>query len=270
MSMKKIMNWVLAAILICGVTVFTACTNEDNPATPDLNVAEKIIGKWITAEWGGNLTPTNLKTIYTFVSTTKAYVSTSITEVTETGTYWNDKLETDVVISGNKVTITNHPNENTMVVEELTVSAIDDKKLTANHKVKYVVDGNVLFSNEDVVCYDKLTTDYSADLVGTWEGHCTSEGSVFDDGQEHRWQYNADGTYVYYIKDGDNWVPGDNTLNEYFVDGNLLCSRWIDQGQENREWWEINIDGDKMNWTALRQKEDGSTFTATFKMKKVQ
>ena len=30
--MKKIMNWVLAAILICGACVFTSCSsNEDNP-----------------------------------------------------------------------------------------------------------------------------------------------------------------------------------------------------------------------------------------------
>lgn len=31
----------------------------------------------------------------------------------------------------------------------------------------------------------------------------------------------------------------------------------------------ITIADGKMNWTALRQNEDGSTFTATFEMKKV-
>jgi hypothetical protein len=60
-----------------------------------------------------------------------------------------------------------------------------------------------------------------------------------------------------------------NTLNEYFVDGTLLCTRWIDNGQENREWWEITIDGTRMHWTALRQNPDGTTFTATFEMEKV-
>jgi hypothetical protein len=94
---------------------------------------------------------------------------------------------------------------------------------------------------------------------------------VFDDGQEHRWEYKADGTYVYYVKDGNNWVPyATNTLNEYFVDGNLLCTRWIDNGVENREWWEITIADGKMNWTALRQNEDGTTFTATFEMERVE
>jgi hypothetical protein len=46
--------------------------------------------------------------------------------------------------------------------------------------------------------------------------------------------------------------------------------RWIDNDVEYREWWEIAIDGDTMNWTALRQKEDGRTFTATFSMTKVE
>ena len=41
-------------------------------------------------------------------------------------------------------------------------------------------------------------------------------------------------------------------------------------GAENREWWEISIDGNKMNWSALREDEDGKTFTATFEMTKVQ
>ena len=59
-------------------------------------------------------------------------------------------------------------------------------------------------------------------------------------------------------------------MNEYFVAGNLLCARWMENGQENREWWEITIDGDKMNWTALREGEDGKTFTATFEMDRVE
>ena len=44
--MKKIMHWMLAAILICGASVFTACTsdNSDNPINNSL--AQKIQGKF--------------------------------------------------------------------------------------------------------------------------------------------------------------------------------------------------------------------------------
>ena len=72
------------------------------------------------------------------------------------------------------------------------------------------------------------------------------------------------------MKDGDDWVPSKNTLNEYFVTGKLLCTRWMEGDEEYREWWEVFIDGDKMNWTALREDEDGKTFTAAFEMTKVE
>ena len=60
----------------------------------------------------------------------------------------------------------------------------------------------------------------------------------------------------------------------YFVDGTLLCTRWRNTGDnevEHREWWEIaSIENGVMNWTALRQRDDGSTYTTTFSMTKVQ
>ena len=237
----------------------------------DLKVSEKIIGKWIFVERNGEPTPSNKKRVYNFVSSTKAYISASDGMGPVASLNWLDKTEADVTFWGNKVTLTVQNDEHTTMVDEYTVTAINDFEIIANLKVTSKVDGNVVFSNDGTMRFEKVTADYKADIVGTWQGHCTSEGSVFDDGQEHRWQYKADGTYVYYVKDGDNWVPYEgNTLNEYFVDGNLLCTRWIDLGQENREWWEITINGNKMNWTALREKEDGTTFTATFEMTKVE
>ena len=124
---------------------------------------------------------------------------------------------------------------------------------------------------ENGIRFVKITANYRAAILGTWQGHCTSEGSVFDDGEEHRWEYRADGTYVYDRRDGTAWVPYGDDFAEYFVDGNLLCTRWRNSGEEteNREWWEITIDGTQMHWTALRQNPDGTTFTATFEMSKV-
>ena len=150
---------------------------------------------------------------------------------------------------------------------------MDDTEFTANRKVSVTVDGTKEKVSENILCLKKLARDYSETILGTWEGHVTnSEGSEYDDGKVHRWEYKADGTYVYYEKDGDDWVPyKGNTLNEYFVDGVLLCTRWIDNDVENREWWEIaSIKDGVMKWKALRQKEDGSTYTATFEMKKVE
>ena len=67
----------LAAILICGASVFTSCSdNDDNPA-PQSDIAEKIIGKWMVEELDGQPCPTNLKAVITFLSPTKAYGSLS-------------------------------------------------------------------------------------------------------------------------------------------------------------------------------------------------
>ena len=265
------MQWAIAAALICSASVFTSCTKQDNPVNPADNLAEKIIGKWIVADIDGQPVPTNEKLVYTFVSGTKAFMSASLTAHQEVGTFWSDQIEADVAISGSNVTLTFHPFEYQTGVVEYTVNAINNSELIANRKLTVTVNGKVVISEDQLVRYEKVTADYREAIVGTWEGRCTSENSVFDDGQEHRWQYNADGTYVYYVKDGDSWVPyATATSCEYFVDGNLLCTRWIDNDVEHREWWEITINGDKMNWTALRQKEDGTTFTATFEMKKVE
>ncbi len=237
----------------------------------DLNIPEKIIGKWIVADMNGETAPTNEKTVTTFLSTTKAMVSVSRAEHTSAAVMWNASSEYEASIEGNKVTLTSQFNAMVTLVNEYIVIDINDTEMVCHFKHTTLLNGNAVGIFEQDLRFEKLTTDFSADIIGTWEGRCTSEGSIFDDGQEHRWQYNADGTYVYYVKDGNNWVPyATNTLNEYFVDGNLLCTRWIDLGQENREWWEITIADGKMNWTALRQNEDGTTFTATFEMKKVE
>jgi hypothetical protein len=270
--MNKPMQWVMAATLICGSSVLTSCSNDDNPVDPAENLSEKIIGKWMQFEIDGRLALTNEKSATTFVSDTKAYFSSSKINHSETSQKWNDNREYEVKIDGNKVTLTSKVNENVTLVNEFIISSINETEMNCIYKHVTIRNGKEYVSVESSNrCYKKVTTDYRDAIVGTWEGRCTSEGSVFDDGQEHRWQYNADGTYVYYVKDGNNWVPyATNTLNEYFVDGTLLCTRWIDNGVENREWWEITITDGKMNWTALRQNEDGTTFTATFEMKKVE
>ena len=168
--MKKLLNFMLAAALICGASVFTSCTNDDNPTNPADNLAEMIIGKWMVADMNGQPAPTNDKMVFTFVSTTKAYVSASLNSHPEVGTHWNDRLEADVTIDGNNVTVTTHPDEHKTVVEVYTVTSIDDKEITANRKITVTVDGNVIRSAEDFFRFVKQTADYSEAVLGTWEG----------------------------------------------------------------------------------------------------
>ena len=290
--MKRLLV-LLFVVVLCGSLVLTGCSNagqekEDEDAevkvteaestkteaaeseVTQADIEETIIGSWILAERDGQPALTNEKGLFTFVSPTKAYVSASYNARPEQGSPWVDLLEADVEITDNKVTLTWPVNEDTIIVDEFTVSSITDSENQGDLIVKSVKDGKERILTEEAVSLVKVNDDYSKDILGTWEGRCTSEDSEFDDGQEHRWEYKEDGTYVYYVKDGDNWAPGDDTMNEYFVAGNLLCTRWKEGDAESREWWEISIDGDTMKWTALRQDKDGKTFTPEFEMTKVE
>ena len=261
--MKKLITLILACVLCASFVL--AAQGEVTQA----DIEQGIIGKWMMVERDGKPLLTNIKAVHTFESPAKAYISASVAAQANVTPAWDKLLEMDVAITDNKITLTGHPDDKTTVEHAFTITSITDSEFIAE-KGSRTVDGNIVNPGKEApVRFVKITEDYSDDIIGTWEGRCTSEGSVFDDGQVHRWEYRADGTYVYYVKDGDNWVPGTNTLNEYFVDGVLLCTRWIDNGQENREWWEIRIEDGKMTWTALRANEDGTTYTVTFEMSKV-
>ena len=109
------MNWMLAAILICGASVFTSCSSNDdnpvNPVEPDLNVAEKIIGKWMLAEMDGLPVPTNQKVVQTFLSATKVTESLSRTNYSDDTDKWHTSLEGTCSIEGSTVTMTFLPED---------------------------------------------------------------------------------------------------------------------------------------------------------------
>ena len=286
--MKKIMrstfgrlfnkNWMLAAILICGASVFTSCTNGngDNPVVPvepDLNVAEKIIGKWMVAEMDGLPVPTNQKVVQTFLSATKVTESLSRTNYSDDTDKWHTSLEGTCSIEGSTVTMTFLPEDGVTTTCILNVQSITSTEMVASAKRTTIDNGRTVHELEAKVRMVKVGADYSADIIGMWEGHSTGEeGSEFDDGENHRWEYMTDGSFNYFHKVDGQWQISDDDYANYFVDGNLLCTRWKQtaDSDELREWWEIeSIKDGVMKWTALRMRDDGTTYTATFEMTKV-
>ncbi|MBQ9525075.1 MAG: DUF4595 domain-containing protein [Bacteroidaceae bacterium] len=259
---NKLLQWMLAAILFCGAMVFTSCTNEDNPADPAANLSEKIIGKWVTADIDGQTVLTNSKKAITFVSATKAYISAAFNANPEIGAHWLNKMEVAVAIDGNKVTVTSHPDEHTTTVEELTVTTISGSEFSANRKLTATVDGNIVDTKNEIIRYVKQTADYSEAILGLWECQGITGGETNND-DNARLEFLADGTYNFYRRsDAGVWSLVPRERNEYFVDGNLLCTRWQAEGEEmSYEWWEITSAADgRMQWTALRQQADGTTF----------
>ena len=185
---------------------------------------------------------------------------------------WNDQIETEVVISGNKMTLTYHPYEHTTGVEEYNVTSINDSELIANCKFTLTNDGSVVSSREGTVRYVKQTADYREAILGLWECQELTGIETYNDANA-RLEFFADGTYNYWRKNDNNeWeAVTDREFQNYFVDGTLLATRWKNIGEDElREWWEIaSLADGQMQWTALRQNEDGTTVQQGMKWVKV-
>ena len=241
--MRQLKKWMLAAILICGTSVFMACSsNEDNPAPvpqPDINLAEKIVGKWMVAELNGEACPTNLKTVVTFDSPTKAYGSLSDFYSKS----WNNEVEADVKINGNKMLITAKEDDNTTHVLNVTVSSITDTDMVLSSEWTVLVDGKEAHKEVyEEERWERVTKDYEAAFLGEWEGKVTRDLGDETNDELHRWECNADGTYSFFDLVDNKWVEAPHYLADYFVDGTLLCTRWQDtkNSEELREWWPLH------------------------------
>ena len=270
---KRIL-WMMAAILtLCGSVMLSSCSNDDNHATPDLNLCEKIIGKWVPVDADGHPLLTNVKNVTTFLSATKATVSTSRSEYTSEAVRWNAYREYAVEIDGGKVILTSMVNDLVKLVEEYDISYISSTEMRCDYKHTTFVNGNpVTVAVENGVRFVKTTADYREDILGLWE--CTGLTGIetYNDANA-RLEFLADGTYRYYRKDeGGQWqAVTTREFQDYFVDGTLLATRWKNLGdQELREWWEIeSITNDEMTWKALRQNEEGENVVQRMTWKKV-
>lgn len=265
------------------VSTYHALTKADAALLAELekkcplidNLTEKIKGKWMMAEVNGKPVVTNSKQVLTYESATKFYYSLSISAISDLNV-WVNHCEGRYNANGTTLSqLVKLPNENIQFSQMFNILSVTDDEMQVYAMSETFVDGRSYRLTKDLRERKvRVTHDYSNDIIGTWEGRLTSDQDAYSDNQLHRWEYKADGTFVYYRQDSHGeWVADVNTMAEYFVDGVLLCSRWKNVGDdtEKRESWEIaSIENGVMKWTALRQKEDGSTYTAQFSMTRVK
>ena len=256
--MKTILNWVLAATLICGASVFTSC---NKPAT---DLSDKVQGKWIVADLDGEACPTSFKSVVTFESATKGCYSISeINTMT-----WENRTPAEVTFHEDGFTAIEEDGLFTSVLTA-TVNSITDNEMRLTTEWTFTGGTEVLLHEFYTERWVRVTDDFEQSVIGTWEAQVQNENKQ----QTWRWEFKADGTYVFSLKDGDSWQVFEDEMSEYFVDGSLLCTRWQNtaSSDENRDWWEIeSIQDGKMKWTALRLDEDLTTHTETLELSKVQ
>lgn len=272
--MKKMMNWVMAATLVCGASVFTACTsdNGDNPVAGK-SLAEKIVGKWIHADTDGEAVTTDMKSVYTFTkdggSALKGFYSMSMTE----SGVWTYRQETDLTISGNAITMTSRLADGQQSVVELTDVTVSGDDLRFTAKTTLSKDGQVTATyGPRQERFTRAEADYTEAVLGLWEITFTSDNPEYESSEPYRELYRSDGTASFYDLIDGQWVEEETTYNEYFSDGPLFCFRWQKPGQEGQhENWEIvSCTGSEMVSKAFHRRADGSTCTITAHLKKVE
>ena len=271
--MKKILNWMLAATLVCGASVFTACSSNDNNPVVDNNLTEKIVGKWIHTDTDGEVVTTDMKSVYTFEkdgSALKGFYSMSMTE----SGVWAFNQETDVTLSGNSITLTSQLADGVTSVVELTGVTVSGNDLRFMAKTTLSKDGQVTATyGPRQEHFTKTDADYTRTVIGLWEITFTSDDPEHESSEPYREEYRADGTCSFYDLIDGQWVEEETDYSEYFADGSLFCFRWqkTDAGIDRRENWEIVSYGDgNMVSKALLRRADGSTYTITAHLTKVE
>lgn len=258
-------------VLSFAMIVFSGCNGNKVK-----NLSQKVIGKWMAADRNGAPLLTNMSHIVTFESPTEAYTTTSWIELIDRddNPSLSKRGKSEVVIRGRKITKTVHVNPHVTVIDKMKVTSITDSEMCGVSEVKTYIDGFTVITSNYTSRYVKVTENYEKSILGLWEGVVTSEmGADFDDGEHHRWEFLTDDNYRYFVWSNGEWQVNDE-FSQYVMDGNMICCRWKNLGEseeEHREWWVISsLENGVMEWTAVRERPDGTTYTSTVKMNKVK
>ena len=263
--MYKTFKTILALAIGAVAMTFAACSSDgDAVKVPSQQEIEsKIIGKWKTVHRDGEDVLTNKRDVFSFSDKTNGCFSSS-QSFPDHGNIWYNKFPYTYSISNNELLIT---------IDSDIIKEIFGRITDINNECFNITMGdksnNSLHTSK--VIYNRMTADYSQDIIGMWEGVEMTGYETYGNA-EARIEYRADGTYTYYKKVDGDWVPSANVDNEYNVDGDWLATRWRSEAGKdyNYEWWDIDyIKDGMMKWSALREKEDGTRFTTTFTWKKV-
>ncbi|MEI6577212.1 MAG: hypothetical protein WCO63_13625 [Bacteroidota bacterium] len=249
------MKIVLFAGMFLSVLLW-GCKKDDK-----IDYASLVLGKWINTEVDNQLVLTDA----TFVLEFKA-----------------DKTETYasgfVLDANNKSWIENHNYTYSVKEDMIIIDGFNDlgnnfhmefKILKADRQTlsysvsKFTVD-NVEYPDSKIYTNKKINTDLADKFVSTWYGKSTTPASP--DTTSHYWQYFPDGNFHYFYQDSTGtWINKPDNNGKYFLYGDLMASNYTNDlitggTAKAYECWKINIQGDTMSWTGIRQNGTVTTF----------
>lgn len=253
--MKKLILPVMGIVMAWG---FMSCSSDDEKdSLSEESVKLGIIGKWRYAYYDGQPVPTDQQTVATF-HVDGAYELSFCDQDTLMG-----KIPMSYSVIGNTVVM--ELKSSGLLSKEVIASVSSERIKVSKYSTNYEKYNNYDAPYE----YVAVRNDFSKSIVGIWQGE-QMEGQQTYGNADHYWEFCEDGTYIYYIKDENGvWLPKDQNA-QYVCDGDLLLARWVSNDSVFLECWNIDTcNATTMAWSALRMAQDGTTFTNTFRMKRV-
>lgn len=234
MTMKRLPSIAFILLAMALTLCLSSCRHD---GTTEDNIAAKLEGKWKLSTIDGIEVDTNSKTVWTMDGTRISMIDPETVK---------SSLE---MISF----------EYTVKDKDIIVKGLEKGNSDCRIRIDYI-DNHMIVSTEThdgkqgQYVRQKVNKDYSKAILGLWEGREMTGIGTYGD-QNHRWEYKADGSYIYYDRnDKGEWVFGQDAWNRYRVDGDMLCTCWKDEdGSINREWWDISeCNESEMTWRAFR------------------
>lgn len=252
----------LKLLFLLLISTIAGCSK--NPIEPShVYTASEIEGKWKLAVIGNEEVNTNSRAIYTFNSDCSMTVSQAIGKDGSLSEAFVPKRKGTFCIEKNVISI---KLENGSIAEKWLIKQINGGTFEFQ-----AFSGEAAPENGAISKLERVRAEYASAIIGLWEG-VSLEGVSDYGGEDHRWGYMEDNSYVYYTRDRYRWVPSTNVSNTYYVDGDWLMTIWQDnKGNSYYESWDLEVcDDSQMIWTASRQKPDGTPYSAKFVLKKLQ
>ncbi len=244
--------------LVMNTACFKQLEMEEVTPPIQLEVEQNMAGKWYVFSRDAQPVPTNEKHVVTYEAGWKSYRSQSHEGLSQN---WMSKSGFSCTVYGSEIT------EKAGSLEyKSSVITISPTEMQAD-----VVEKDGAQSTSHRFVFRKDDADYSQGVVGLWEGKFDKAGLPTAD--DHRWEFRADGTYVYYNRDtvNDVWVANPDLSADYLVDGKWLAMRRVDPSQgEIRECWDISIERERMYWIALREDSVKGRYNEQKELSKVK
>ena len=240
-----------ACLAFAIALVAAACDSGDDPEIDPSH----LVGAWVNTHKDGREVPTDDRFVSIYLPAGKETYA-----IRGPANHWTETAGYSYAVGGETIAVAGHGTQLEYELLELSPSTLE-------YRVSRLVVNGQDLRDTAVYVLRKVQKDYSAQLLGLWEGRETTDGAS---GAVRRWKYNADGSYQYFHEQvGGRWLDKSDNSGKWFLYGDHFVSNYRNDANSGVagnacEAWTISIDGDSMRWKALRGGK-----TRTFSMVRV-